>query len=327
MLGLGEDAAPSCGALAALIRQEILERGPIRFDRFMELALYHPQYGYYRRKDRDPFGKRGDFYTASQLQPVFGRLIARAVRALRAEMNEPKDFLVVELGAGRGEMGEALQEFRYVPIEVGSEMPENFTGVVFSNEFFDALPVRVVERRGKKWHERLVTVSDQGFTFVTGDVTDFGSDRFEEQQTITEVHDASLASMKKIAGCLKSGFVLTIDYGYTAREALRFPHGTLMSYRLHAASEDVLADPGERDITSHVPFDALKKAGEACGLETVRFEMMSQFLLRVGESDQFAEAVRGGGENALKTLIYGMGESFRVLLQKKNVEMNLDTAR
>jgi SAM-dependent MidA family methyltransferase len=300
--------------LFSLIREEILECGPIRFDRFMELALYHPQYGYYRRKDRDPFGKRGDFYTASQVQPAFGLLIARAVRALRAEMNSPEDFLVVELGPGRGEMAAALQEFHYLPIEIGSELPENFTGLVFSNEFFDALPVRAVERRGETWRERLVTVSDTGFAFLTGDAIPA---QLDQQQTFAEMHDASLLWMEKIARSVKRGFVLTIDYGYTSRERLRFPQGTLMSYRSHIASEDVLADPGERDITSHVPFDALRQAGEEHGLETVRFETMSQFLLRLGERDQFAELLEAGGANALKTLIYGMGESFRVLLQRK----------
>src|SRR5436305_3176946 len=112
----------------------------------MELALYHRELGYYRRKDRDPFGKRGDFYTASQLQPVFGRLIARAIGDLRAEMGVAEDFTLVELGPGRGEMAEALRDFRYIPVEAGALMPEKITGVVFSNEFFDTLPVRVAEK-------------------------------------------------------------------------------------------------------------------------------------------------------------------------------------
>ena len=296
---LSEDVTP----LAALIREEIRRQGPIGFDRFMELALYHPTYGYYTRKDRDPFGIRGDFYTASQVQPVFGRLIARAVRALRAKMGEPDDFTVVELGAGRGEMAEALQEFRYVSLEAGSILREKITGVVFSNEFFDALPVRVMGRCENKLQERLVDFSGGRFVFTPFVYTPL--EDAEPQQALIEVHDAGISWMKKIAAHLDRGFVLTIDYGYTAREALRFPQGSLMSYHRHTAYEDVLADPGERDITSHVPFDVLREAGEAAGLETVRFETMSQFLLRVGESDQFREAVRGGGENALKTLIYG----------------------
>jgi SAM-dependent MidA family methyltransferase len=302
--------------LAALIREEIRRDGPIGFDRFMELALYHPAYGYYTRKDRDPFGTRGDFYTASQLQPVFGRVIARAIRGLRTDMGAPEDFMVVELGAGRGEMAEALREFRYVPVEAGpstSAMPENITGVVFSNEFFDALPVRVVERRGEKWHERRVDFSGGRFLFTEGG----GVEALQTPQNIAEVHDAGCGWIKKIATHLHRGFVLTIDYGYANAETLRFPQGSLMSYHRHTASEDVLTNPGERDITSHVPFDVLRKAGESAGLETVRFETMSQFLLRVGERDQFVELVQGGGELALKTLIYSMGESFRVLLQRK----------
>ncbi len=308
-----EEARP----LAALICEEIRSKGPIGFDRFMQLALYHPAYGYYTRKDRDPFGTRGDFYTASQLQPVFGRVIARALRTLRAEMGEPEDFTVVELGAGRGEMAEPLGEFRYVPVELrgsASAMPEKITGVVFSNEFFDALPVRSIERREEKWYERLVDFSGGRFVFIQGGPI---VDSFDTTQTIAEVHDAAFSWMKKIARHLYRGFVLTIDYGYTNAETLRFPEGSLMGYHRHIASEDVLMDPGDRDITSHVPFDALREAGEVAGLETIRFETMSQFLLRVGESDQFAEMVQGGGELALKTLIYGMGESFRVLLQRK----------
>src|SRR5262245_47390143 len=106
----------------------------------MEVALYHPLHGYYRRA-RDPFGKQGDFFTAEQLQPVFGILIAAAIRALCREMGEPHDFTVVELGSGRGEMAEAFGEWQYLPVEIGGRLPEHFSGVVFSNEFFDALPV------------------------------------------------------------------------------------------------------------------------------------------------------------------------------------------
>src|SRR5713226_5825386 len=84
------------------IREEIAARGPMPFARFMELALYHPALGYYSRA-RDPFGVRGDYYTSSQLQPVFGRLLAQKVAAWKSELGDPKDFTVVELGAGRGE--------------------------------------------------------------------------------------------------------------------------------------------------------------------------------------------------------------------------------
>jgi SAM-dependent MidA family methyltransferase len=290
-------------ALSDLIREEIRSRGPMRFDRFMELALYHPQLGYYRRRDHDPFGKHGDFYTASQVQPVFGRVIAREIRNLRGRMGSPEDFTVVELGPGRGEMAEALREFRYVPVEVGSDLPGSITGVVFSNEFFDALPVRVRAQIGDRWQERLVVAHNDGFAFTP-----------EHGEIVEELHERTQEWMKRIAKSLHRGYVLTIDYGYTNREKIRFPLGTLMSYRAHHATEDVLADPGGRDITSHVPFDVLR---DTEGLDVESFETLSQFVTRLGKPDHFAGLVDKGFEEQLKTLLFGMGETFRVLLQRK----------
>jgi SAM-dependent MidA family methyltransferase len=312
--------------LQALIEQEIRERGPLRFDRFMELALYHPELGYYRRRDRDPFGARGDFYTASQLQPVFGRVIARAIGDLREQMGSPDDFTVIELGPGRREMAKALQDFRYIAVEYGAELPSDIIGVVFSNEFFDALPVRWIDRRGAKWRERMVTILDGKLAFVEGSVVG-GGPYVGAQQQSAELHTASRQWLERIAYSLKRGFVLTIDYGYTKRELLRFPQGTLMSYRKHQASDDVLSKPGECDITSHVPFDLLRHVGRVEGLDSLRFETLSQLLLRVGERDQFAEIVAGGHELQLKTLLFGMGETFRVLLQSKEVRTKRNRPR
>jgi SAM-dependent MidA family methyltransferase len=97
-----------------------------------------------------------------------------------------------------------------------------------------------------------------------------------------------------------------------------------MGYRRHTAQEDVLTDPGSRDITSHVNFTSLEETGEACGLVKERFETLAQTLLSAGEPDQFASALgaAGAGEELrrrmqLKTLLFGMGETFRVLLQRK----------
>src|SRR5207302_1268688 len=138
-----ESRRPSVTPAGELLQAEIRREGPIPFRRFMEVALYHPEHGYYRRA-RDPFGKEGDFFTAEQLQPVFGILIAARIRQLYREMGEPSDFVVVELGAGRGEVEQALA-CPYVPVEIDrGDLPSRFRGVVFSNEFFDALPVHRV---------------------------------------------------------------------------------------------------------------------------------------------------------------------------------------
>src|SRR4051794_3113481 len=135
----------------------------------MTAALYHPEHGYYRKR-RDPFGKHGDFYTAEQVQPVFGILIAQCVRELAAAMGNPPDFTVVELGAGRGEMAEAFAEFHYIPVDLNrGELPRSFCGVVFSNEFFDALPVDSIIYKDGEFREWLVTHGDSVFQWIVGE--------------------------------------------------------------------------------------------------------------------------------------------------------------
>jgi SAM-dependent MidA family methyltransferase len=245
-------------------------------------------------------------------------------------MGEPEDFTVVELGAGRGEMASAFSEWRYVPVEAASgEMPEEFRGVVFSNEFFDALPTDVAVYRGGVYRWERVALAGSGFTWQTGEEVDGAAvDYLErycaagEEGTRREINLDALAWVDRIAGALSEGYSLAIDYGYTRAEGVRFPGGTLMSYRQHRAYEDVLANPGERDITAHVNFTALIEHGEDRGLGAARLETLAQTLLRAGERDQFAAALEASGEAAalqrrlqLKTLLFGMGETFRVLEQ------------
>ena len=307
------------------IRAEIARAGPLRFDRFMEVALYDAELGYYRR-GRDPFGVRGDYFTSSQLQPAFGRLIGRQLEQWDAELGHPRDFTVVELGAGRGETARevraALPHIRYIEVEQSSgELPDRMTGVVFSNEFFDALPVRVA-RDGR---ERSVGLVEDRLAFVDGPACDGDLDgylrRFApnlEPGQIVEVSLEALRWIERIAGCLDRGLVLTIDYGYRARELVRFPEGTLMSYRRHAASGEVLADPGERDLTAHVNWTALAARGAELGLDPEPLRTQLQFLLSIGEADDFRSVLDlPGGRGQLKTLLAGMGETFQVLVQRK----------
>jgi SAM-dependent MidA family methyltransferase len=310
-----------------LLAAEIRRDGPLPFHRFMEVALYHPEHGYYRRP-HDPFGKHGDFFTAEQVQPVFGLLIAARIRMLYRALGEPSGFTVVELGAGRREMAEAFAEWRYVPVDLDSPIPTSVCGVVFSNEFFDALPVDSVIYQAGAFREQRVDLAGEGFRWSTADPVGEEADHYlrryypaAEEGRRYEVNLDALRWTVRIAAMLTKGYVLTIDYGFTRRESVRFPAGTLMSYRRHTAREDVLAEPGERDITAHVNFTALQEAGAACGLATERFETLAQTLLAAGEADQFAIALSGEdelrGRMQLKTVLFGMGETFRVLVQRK----------
>ena len=314
-----------------ILAEEIRRNGPVPFHRFMEVALYHPQYGYYRRPP-SPFGKHGDFFTAEQIQPVFGILMAQHIRTLYRELGSPREFTVVEMGAGRREMAEAFAEWNYVPVEIDSgALPESFAGVVFSNEFFDALPVDVAVYQNGAFHQQRVALTQDAFHWHTSEVVGATADEYlrryyppPEEGRWYEVNLEALACLRRMAAALSKGYVLTVDYGFTRAESVRFPAGTLMGYRRHAAHEHVLEDPGLRDITAHVNFTALEETAAACGLVNVRFETLAQTLLTAGEPDEFAAALGAGGATEelrrrmqLKTLLFGMGETFRVLLQRK----------
>ena len=323
--------------LEEAIREEIGRDGPIPFRRFMEFALYHSEHGYYRRA-RDPFGVKGDFFTNSQLQPVFGRLLAQRIAQWQKKMGSPAGFTVVEMGAGRGETLEevrkALPGARSVGVDrAGGELPARLSGVIYSNELFDALPVHFVTRRDSEVVEILVDATDDGFSWVEGGHSDPLLAEYVDRYAPAladgrkiEINLAALEELERIANALECGFVLTIDYGYTAEELARgrFPDGSLMSYQRHQAQEDVLREPGERDITSHVNFTALEERGRDFGLESMGLISQAQFLLNVGEADQFQTALAASDEREatrlrmqLKSLLFGMGETFRVLVQRK----------
>ena len=306
---------------------EIRANGPIPFSRFMDVALYHSEHGYYRTT-QDPFGIHGDFYTASQVQPVFGRLLASVFRRWRQSHAGAQDFTVVEWGAGRGELGELLAEFPYFALDYDrGAAPRSMEGVIFSNELMDALPVDVVKIREGTPRMMRVGLGDGGFQWVEAETPGVEWLRYlstlpvpAEGEFWMELPVRMMETLRQMSGMLARGRIVAIDYGYTSREIIRFPAGTLMSYRKHRAMEDVLRHPGKQDITAHVPFTYLEACARELGLSCEPLEPMSRFLLRAGEEDQFASALAAPDEasaqklrSQLKTLLIDFGESFRCL--------------
>ena len=312
-----------------ILRDEIVRGGPIPFSRFMEVALYHPEHGYYRK--RDPFGRAGDFYTAEQLQPVFGLLVSRFFQSLWSAEGKPDGWTVVELGAGNREMEPFFARCGYAAVEVGDRLPEAFKGFVLANEFFDALPVESAVRRGSAFRLMRVGFADGRFYWLEAEEAEGALQshlktfaRETPEGGRIEVCLEAPAWIGRVAASLRAGFLLVFDYGYEAREAIRFPEGTLMSYRRHQALEDVLRDPGEQDITAHVCFSALESAAHESGFEVVLRESMGRTLLRAVETDDFGGVFEAAGETErsrrrlqLKHLVFGMGESFRSLLLRR----------
>lgn len=284
------------------------------FENFMEWALYNPDTGYYRQAPEKLLGKRGDFYTASQLQPAFGALIATLL----------SQEAVLELGAGREEMRHALAPRTYRAVGLNDRLPAEWRGSIFANEFFDALPVTAGIRQGNQLRE--LWVQRQGSTYRW----EIGPDLCTRRQGYVrayypdlpdgarfEIAERAIDWIRRISECLVSGTVLIIDYGWSANEYLRFPEGTLMSYRRHVPATDVLAHPCQQDITSHVPFPVLIDAARQHGFTVARFETLSQTLVGALErAPNFLEAARHRPQ--LKTLLFGMGESFRTLLLQRD---------
>jgi SAM-dependent MidA family methyltransferase len=302
-----QSMTPLHSELVSLIRRE----GPISFERYMDLCLYHPEFGYYTfhaGKSAERFGRDGDYYTSAQLGTVFAQIMMRRFAAMRQEIGG--DFTILEVGPGRGDFGRVIaREFPYIPVEYGDPWPESpIRGCIFSNEFFDALPVRAYHDDA----EALVTERDGALGWV-GDPPN------------REFSPRAAGWIERFAQTLECGYVVAVDYGYRGRERERFPVGSLMTYRAHQASEDVFADPGERDITAHVDFDLLADAGRAAGLEETAFDPQSRYLMGIGEADEFAclfdacktETDRVKSTLMLKNLLFGIGETMRVIEMRK----------
>jgi SAM-dependent MidA family methyltransferase len=316
------------------IQSEIRAHGPMPFSRFMEIALYHPQFGYYRR-GQQIFGREGDFYTAAQLQPVFGRLLAQAFKKLDAPAQPDRRVIVADWGAGQSDLRDTLVSFDYRAVDVGrDELPERFRGIVLANELVDALPVDVARREDGVWREWRVASKGDGFVWADGHALEgewleyaqraAREARWESDAALIELPVALRSCVERIDRRLERGWIVLFDYGYTARELMRFPQGTLMAYRKHRAYDDVLAKPSESDITAHVPFDELRRRARGLGWNESSFETMGQFLLRAGEGDQFAAALAAPSEAEsmrlrlqLKSLLFDIGEMFRAVVWEK----------
>ncbi len=275
------------------IVERIERQGPLPFSAFMEMALYDERWGYYRR---DVFGRGGDFYTAAQLQPVFGAY----VRTLAAALT-PGYESFVDIGAGRGEMGEAMEGAAYVRVEAGEEIPKTNRSVLFSNELFDALPVEL-------WQdETLLRIKQEGGRLAWHP--------HGPREGVREERPGAREMLGRAYASLNEGCYIVIDYGYRARERGRFPNGSLMSYRRHVASEDVLRNVGEADITAHVNWDAFELDARAAGWSVRSFETLRGSIMGLGEDVLEGLNLLGGMQ--LRTLLFGMGESFEVMVLEK----------
>jgi SAM-dependent MidA family methyltransferase len=315
----GPEAAQHSARLVEFIRRDIAAQGGwISFARYMELALYAPGLGYYTA-GAHKFGEPGDFITAPELSPLFGRTLARQVAEIMASSNPH----ILELGAGSGKLAAdmlaELEQFGSLPdsyaiLEVSADLrarqqalmrerlphlldrvhwldalPEKFSGAIVANEVLDALPVHLVHWRDSAITERGVAMNEHGFIWQERAISDAAL--LDEAQKIkvpddyvSEICLAACGLINSLVQRLEQGALLFIDYGFGARE---FYHpqrrsGTLMCHYRHHAHDDPFFLPGLQDITAHVNFTAIAECGIDAGLELMGYTNQAFFLINCG---------------------------------------------
>jgi len=346
------------------IAERIRREGPITFEAFMDMALYEPALGYYASEDIE-IGKAGDFYTSQHLHPVFGVMIGRQIEEMWEAMERPLHFNAIEPGAGAALMAmdiltylkdrDIFPAFRYVIIEPRSFMHErqnklladfagkvdwlnslrdleSKTGCILSNELLDAFPVHLVKMEDQL-KEIYVAFEDHSFRETEGSPSTAALDNYLRKFSIdlpvgyrTEINLRIKDWLKSAGAALSEGFILTIDYGYPARDYYgeERNRGTLLSYYKHHVSEDVYHNIGQQDITAHVNFSSLKKWGEELGFRTLGLCQQGIYLISSGIDevikDLYADSRDYLFEVAkIKRLIFPgtLGETHKVMIQYK----------
>ena len=314
-------------ALSARIRAEIAACGGwLAFERFMDLALYAPGLGYYSAGSTK-LGPAGDFVTAPEVSPLFGRCVARQLR----EVAEHGFTEILEIGGGSGALAaQVLGELarsqaapdRYLILEVSAELKErqrthiaaavphladrvewidclsaHTRALVIANEVLDAIPTRVVRAANGTIEELGVTVTDDGGSFepryrpADGELLTVAQSLHLPDGYETEINLRARAFTRTLANAIERGVVFFVDYGYTAADYYHAQRsrGTLMCHYRHHAHEDPFTLVGLQDITSHVDFTATADAALEGGMEVLGYTTQAAFLINCGITDMLAE--------------------------------------
>jgi SAM-dependent MidA family methyltransferase len=345
--------------LKDLIIQKIKDCGPISFHDYMEMALYYPGLGYYT-SPVEKFGREGDYYTSPVISSLYGSMLGRQLEEMWSILKQGP-FTIVEYGAGTGALAkdilsylennkELYENLQYFIIEksqslrnVQQHLPADkvtwineikeisgFSGCVLSNEVLDNFSVHSVVMKDELM-EVYVDYQD-GFKEILKPATD-DLKKYLSHQNITlppdyrtEINLEVIDWIQDIAENLQKGFVITVDYGYPAREfyAEKRKLGTLACYYKHTVTEDYYKNIGRQDITAHVNFTALALYGKKAGLQFSGFCNQNYFLRSLGLINHL-RTLEMNSENKesfleINKLIIDMGNKFKVLIQQKNVD-------
>lgn len=317
------------------------------FDRFMAMALYEPDLGYYSNA-LQKFGAMpqsgSDFVTAPLISDLFGRTLAVQVgQALEATGTHE----VFEFGAGTGALALQLlqalgdQIEHYTIIDLSGTLlyrqaqtlaayahkvrwldawPQAIEGVVVGNEVLDAMPVKLLVRLDGVWHERGVVSDGEGLAWVDRP-TDLRPplDIEGEQDYLTEIHPQAEAFMASLAERMRAGrgaAAFFLDYGFPEAEYYHPQRhmGTVMCHHLHEADDNPLDKVGLKDITAHVNFTGVAVAAQNAGLDVLGYTSQARFLLNLGLAQHMEQASLAERTQAARLLNeHEMGELFKVI--------------
>jgi SAM-dependent MidA family methyltransferase len=354
-----------------IIQEAIAKSGPISFARFMGLALYCPDFGYYEQPDMS-LGQKGDFFTSVSVGALYGQLLACRFAGWLGELN-PERLQIVEAGAhdgrlahdilawlrtNRPDLARAVEYWIFEPsqnrrrsqearlaefrgqvrwFDAWHSLPAKVNGIIFCNELLDAMPVRRLgwDAEKKRWFEWGVAIQGDELVWarmpglLSPDVcgTTVGNLPNELLNALpdgftTESSSAAIDWWKQAADALALGKLIAIDYGLES-EAFFAPErsaGTLRAYYRHHQNNDLLARPGEQDITAQLNFSVIRDVGEAAGLNTVGLMTQAKFLTAILEhpvSDALRANWTSKQTRQFQTLTHPehLGRSFRVLIQ------------
>lgn len=293
--------------LDAIIRQMILSEGPIPVARYMQLALQHPLHGYYMKGD--PLGVAGDFTTAPEISQMFGEMIGLWCADSWQKLGSPDDFVLLELGAGRGNlMQDALRATKkiegfhqalslylldtnetlvqmqreklgdFCPCHIAdiSSLPK-LPIIAIANEFMDALPIHQYQRTKEGWRERLVAIEGDKLVFVRGEQA--VPLPLPDDKDFFEVCPLAVTIVQQLSNHIvaQGGAALLIDYGYVEMDS----RDTLQAVSGHAFA-GILHNAGATDLSAHVDFTALKLAAERQGACVLPIITQGEFLRAMG---------------------------------------------
>ncbi|HEY3555556.1 MAG TPA: SAM-dependent methyltransferase [Casimicrobiaceae bacterium] len=356
-----DEARAHSARVAAHVRDEIGRAGGfITFAQYMDLVLYAPGLGYYVAGARK-FGDAGDFVTAPELTPLFGAALARQIEVVLATTSA-REIVELGAGSGAlaASMLNALAEAKALPsryailepspelrarqqatlealsarsgarIEWIERLPDTIGGIVVMNEVLDAIAPNIVARRDGQWYERGVALADATFAWAERPLDDakllaLARARFpDDGDYLSEVNPAAEALVATIAKRVGEGGILIVDYGFPAREYYHAQRasGTLVGHYRHRVHDDPFLWPGLSDLTSHVDFTAIARAGQRAGLRVAGFATQASFLLGCGLLERLRAAGTPGSVDyvrasaAVQKLLSPaeMGELFKMLL-------------